>query len=86
MESKIQPKPTYLQNKNRFTNTENKLVVAQGVGSGGGKDWRFGNSRGKLLYIGWISKKVLLCSTGSYIQYPTVSQNENEYEKVYLYT
>ena len=28
----------------------------EGEGGGGGKDWEFGISRCKLLYIGWINK------------------------------
>ena len=32
-------------------------------------DWKFGLSRQKLLCIGWINNKVLLYSTGDYIQY-----------------
>ena len=47
-----------------------QAVVAKGKGVGGGKDWAFGISRSKLLYIGWINNKVLLYSTGNYIQYP----------------
>ena len=35
----------------------------QGGGGGGGKEWEFGISRCKLLYIGWINNKVLLYST-----------------------
>ena len=35
-----------------------------------GKDWEFGISRCKLLYIGWINSNVLLYSTGKYIQFP----------------
>ena len=38
-----------------------------GQGGEGGKDWEFGVSRCKLLYIGWINNKVLLYSTGDYI-------------------
>ena len=52
---------------------------------GGGKDWEFGISRCKLLYTGWINNKVLLYSTGNYIQYPVISHNGKEYEKVYTY-
>ena len=43
--------------------------------------WEFGVSRYKLLYIGWISNKVPLYSTGNYIQYPVTSHNGKEYEK-----
>ena len=35
-------------------------MVAKGKGSRGGKEWEFGISRGKILYIGWINNKVLL--------------------------
>ena len=42
---------------------------------GGGMDWEFGVSRRKLLYIEWINNKVLLYSTGNYIQYPVINQN-----------
>ena len=46
--------------------------------------WEFGISRGKLLYIGWISK-ILLYSTGNYIQYPTINHNGKVYEKECIY-
>ena len=53
----------------------------------GGMDWEFGISRCKLLYIEWINNKVLLNSTGNYIQYPVINHNGKEYEKecVYMY-
>ena len=35
--------------------------------------------RCKLLYIEWINNKVLLYSTGNYIQYPMINHNEKEY-------
>ena len=58
---------------------ENRLVVAKREGEGGGeKDWEFGISRGKLLYIEWINDKVLLCNTGNYIQYPAINHNGKE--------
>ena len=50
----------------------------------GGKDWEFGISRCKLLYIGWINNIVLLYSTGNYIQYPVINYNGKEYEKEYI--
>ena len=46
-----------------------------------GKDGKFGISRGKLVYTGWINKEVLLCSTGNDIQYPVTNYNGKEYEK-----
>ena len=56
-------------------------MVAKGEGCGGGKDWEFGISRYKVLYIGWINNKVLLPSTGNYIQYPVINRNGKEYKK-----
>ena len=56
-------------------------MVAKGEGVGGRMDWEFGISRCKLLYIGWINSKVLLYSTGNYIQYPVINHNGKEYEK-----
>ena len=49
--------------------------------------WRVGlevweTSRGKLLHTGWINK-VLLYSTGYYIQYPVISHKGKKYEKQY---
>ena len=40
------------------------------------------HSRYKLLHIGRINNKVLLCSTGNCIQYPVINHNAKEYEKV----
>ena len=53
--------------KTRFTDIENRLVVAKTAGGRGGMDWEFGISRCKLLYTEWIKNKVLLYSTGNYI-------------------
>ena len=56
-------------------------------------DWEFGISRCKLLYIEWIHSKVLLYSTGDYIQYSVINHTGKEYEKrmyiyiyIYMYT
>ena len=60
-------------------------MVAKEKGVGGGKDWEFGISRCKLVYIGWINSKVILYSTGNYyIQYPVINHNGKEYEKEYI--
>ena len=48
-------------------------------------DWELGISRYKLLYIKYIKNKVLLYSTGNYIQYPVINHNGKEYEKEYIY-
>ena len=60
-------------------------MVAKGKLGRGEKDWEFGISRGKLLYTGWINNKVLLYSTGNYIQNPVINHNEKEYEKEHIY-
>ena len=51
-------------------------------GGGGGKDWEFGVGRCKLLHLEWINNKVPMYSTGNYIQYPVISHNGKEYEKI----
>ena len=33
-----------------------------------------------------MNNKVLMYSTGDYIQYPVIMYNGKEYEKVYIYT
>ena len=38
-------------------------------------NWELGISRCKLLHIKWINNKVLLYSTGNYIQYPLINHN-----------
>ena len=35
--------------------------------------------------IEWINNKVLLYSTGNYIQYPEINHNGKEYKKEYIY-
>ena len=44
-------------------------------------EWEVGVSRCKLLYTEWINNKVLLYSTGNYIQYPVINHDGKEYEK-----
>ena len=44
-------------------------MVAKKRRGGREKDWEFGISKGKLLYIAWKNNKVLQYSTGKYIQY-----------------
>ena len=59
-------------------------MVAKGEGVGGGMEWEVGVSTCKLLYVEWINNKVLLYSSGSYIQYPLINHNRKEYKKVYI--
>ena len=63
MECKIWYKRTYLQNRNRLLDMENRLVVAK-LGEVR-MDWEFGVSIFKLLNLQWISSEVLLYSTGT---------------------
>ena len=51
----------YVRDRSILTNIENRLVVTMGEGGWGVKDWEFAIRR-KLLHVGWINKKVLLCS------------------------
>ena len=50
----------------------------------GGKYWEFGISRCELLYIGWVNSRVLLHSTGNYIQYHVIHRNGKEQGKEYV--
>ena len=70
---------------NLSTDIENRLVVATGEERWGKDGWEFGLNRCKLLHIGWINNKVLLYSTGNYIQYPVIKHNGKEYKKECLY-
>ena len=73
---------------NRITDIVNRLVVAKGEGVGGGMEWEVEVSRLQLIYIEWINNKVLLHSTGNYIQYPMINHNGKEYLKkecIYMY-
>ena len=60
-------------------------MVAKGEGGKGGIDWEFGIGRCKLLYIGWINNKVLLYSTGNYIQFFVITYMGKESEKEWIY-
>ena len=51
---------------------------------GGEMEWEIGVSTRKLLYIEWISNKVLLYSQGNSIQHSLINHNE-KYEKEYVY-
>ena len=48
-------------------------------------DWEFEISRCKLVYVDQIDNKVLLYSTGTYVQYPVITYNGRECEDVYMY-
>ena len=58
---------------------ETNFVVAKGEGVRLEMEWEVGFSRCKPLHIEWIYNKVLLYSTGNYIQYPMKNHNGKEY-------
>ena len=55
--------------------------MAKGEGSGGVMEWEFSVSRCKFTYR-MDKYKVLLCSTGNYIQYPVINHNGKEYSSL----
>ena len=57
---------TYLQNRSRLTDIENKLVVTKGERCEGEINQESGINRYILLYIKYINNKDLLYSTGNY--------------------
>ena len=57
-------------------------MVAKGEGGGRGIDWEFGIGRCKLLHLEWINNKVLMYSTGNYIQYSVINHNGKELKKI----
>ena len=62
-------------------------MVAKGEGGGRGMDWKFGVGRCKLLQSEGINNKVLMYSTGNYIQYPVINYNGKDYKKcISVYT
>ena len=66
-------------NRHRLTDTQNKLTATKGEEGRnelGVWDWQIQTTIYK------IDKKVLLCSTGDYIQYP-ISHNEKENSILY---
>ena len=77
---------TYVQNRNRHIAIKNRLVVAKGEEGGNGIDGReveVAVSRCKLLKLEWINNKVLLYSTGNYIQSPEIRiEKKNVYVNV----
>ena len=53
----------------------------QGGGVVEAMKWEFGVSRWKLLYIEWITNKVLLYSMGNYLWYPVINYHGKDYEQ-----
>ena len=57
----------------------------QREGGRGGMEWEIGACRCESLYKEQRNNKVLLCSTGNYIQYPVINDNENNREEECIY-
>ena len=55
-------------------------MVVMGAEGRGGMNWEFGVSRCK--YTEWINNKVLLYSTGNYIQYPVINHNGKVFVRI----
>ena len=64
------------KNRNRFKDIEHGLIIAKG-GKWERDGGKFGVSRCKPVYVRWINK-VLLYSTGNYIQYSVINHNGKE--------
>ena len=67
------------QRRFAWSRCECKFTKRSIFGVGGELSWEFGISRCKLLYVDWINNKILLYSTGNYIQYPVINYNGKEY-------
>ena len=59
-------------------------MVAKVEGGERGMDWEFGVGRCKLLHLEWINNKVLMYSTGNYVQYPVINHNGKECKYIYM--
>ena len=73
----------YIQKQSIFIGIENKLIVTKGE-SGCGRDKLGVWDQQTQTTIYKINNKVLLCSTGNYIQYAVINHNGKEYEKEYI--
>ena len=60
-------------------------MVVKGEWGGSGMDGKFGVSRCKLIHLEWINNRVLLYSTGNYIQSPGTDHDGRNIKKEYIY-
>ena len=77
---KIWYKRTYLQNRNRNIDVENKFMVIRGKG-GGGMIWGFGIDIYTLVYMKEITNKDLLYSTENATQYSVMVNMGGNFNK-----
>ena len=54
-------------------------MVAKGKNGRRGIDWEFEVGRFEVLHFEWINSRVLLFSTGNFIQSPGINHNRNGY-------
>ena len=68
--------PNELINKQKQTHRQRtESWLPRGRGDAGETDCEFATGKCLLLYEKWSNSKVLLCSTGNYIQYPVIKNN-----------
>ena len=77
-------KCSYLQNRNRVTDVENKLMVTRGEGEEE-INWEIGIDIYTLLYTKQVTNKDLLYSTGNSTQYSVMSYMEKNLKKEWIY-
>ena len=77
---KTKYKWTYLLNRKRPTDTENKLVIMKGKGGGEGINYEVGMNTYTLLYVNQKNNKDL-CTAQNYIQYLVITYKGKESEK-----
>ena len=59
------------------------MVTKVEWGAGDDMDWELGINRCKVLYMKWVSNKILLYSTGNCIQYCRITYIKKNLRKVY---
>ena len=60
-----------------------QTVVARGERGERGMYWEFEVGRRKLLHLEWINNKVLLYTTGDYIQSPGINHNGKQKKRIF---
>ena len=70
-----------IKQKQTHRHREEACGCQGGFRGGRGMDWDFGIGRCEVLHLEWINNKVLIYSTGNYIQYPVTNYNGKEYKQ-----
>jgi len=74
-----------LSTKQKHSYGHREQTCCEGGGGGSGRDGEFGVSRCKPFHLECIDNKVLLYSTGNYIQSPRIDGDRRYYEKKNVY-